>query len=169
MFLYNTISVRYGPAAFPTMAQQTLKIVYLGRKGPERDRITALLEGAGYAVTVQPTAMRSLDKLDGQRRAFVFTARPERGGSRRAKKGTGPARRRVEKPVVMNLRGLRESKGKTQGEVARKTAMSQPQLSRMEARHDHLLSTLRRYVEALGGEIEVIAHLDGERVALQDV
>lgn len=69
----------------------------------------------------------------------------------------------------MTLRGLRESAGKTQGEMARKVSMTQPQLSRLEARHDHLISTLRRYVRALGGEIEVIARVKGARVILRDV
>jgi hypothetical protein len=150
-------------------AQETLTILYLGRKGPAHQRLTTLLQRAGYAVTVEPRPVDDLRKLNGGGRAFVFTARPDRRGSRGAKRGAGPARRRAEKLVAMNLRSLRESTGKTQGEVARKTAMSQPQLSRMEARRDHLMSTLRRYVQALGGDIEVVAHLDGERVALQDI
>ena len=69
----------------------------------------------------------------------------------------------------MTLRGLRERAGKTQGEMARKVSMTQPQLSRLEARHDHLISTLRRYVRALGGEIEVVARVKGARVVLRDV
>ena len=151
---------------------QTLKILYLGHKKPARQRLASLLERAGYAVTVQPTAVRDLDKLDGHgARAFILTARPPGRGGRRVKKAGAGATNgtRRDKAVAMNLRGLRESVGKTQGEVARKTSMSQPQLSRMESRSDHLISTLRRYVEALGGEIEVIAHLDGAQVALQDV
>jgi hypothetical protein len=71
--------------------------------------------------------------------------------------------------VAMTLRGLRESIGRTQGEVARKVSMTQPQLSRVEARSDHLISTLRRYVRALGGEIEVVAVVKGARIALQKV
>ena len=69
----------------------------------------------------------------------------------------------------MTLRGLRESVGRTQGEVARKVSMTQPQLSRVEARRDHLISTLRRYVHALGGEIEVVAVVNGARISLEKV
>ena len=69
----------------------------------------------------------------------------------------------------MTLRALRAKLGKTQGEVARKTAMSQPQLSRVEARHDHLISTLKKYVQALGGEIEVSAIVKGVRITLRQV
>jgi predicted transcriptional regulator len=69
----------------------------------------------------------------------------------------------------MSLRALRDSVRKTQGELARATAMSQPQLSRFEGRRDHLISTLRRYVRALGGEIEVVALISGRRIPLRDV
>jgi len=67
----------------------------------------------------------------------------------------------------MTLRALREASGKTQDEMAELTAMSQSQLSRFERRDDYLLSTLRRYVEALGGEIEIVAVLKGKRIKLR--
>jgi len=54
---------------------------------------------------------------------------------------------------AMNLQQLREHVRKTQGDVARKASVTQPQLSRVEGRRDHLVSTLRKYVRALGGEI----------------
>jgi len=69
----------------------------------------------------------------------------------------------------MTLRGLRESVGRTQGEVARRVSMTQPQLSRVETRRDHLISTLRRYVRALGGNLEIVAVVKGARVVLQQV
>jgi transcriptional regulator with XRE-family HTH domain len=69
----------------------------------------------------------------------------------------------------MNLRSLRESLGKTQDEIARRAAMTQSQLSRLERRDDHLLSTLRKYVRALGGDLEVVAVLRKKRVSLRDV
>jgi predicted transcriptional regulator len=69
----------------------------------------------------------------------------------------------------MNLQQLREHVGKTQGDVARKAAVTQPQLSRIEARRDHLVSTLRKYVRALGGDVRVIAEIGAERIVLLDV
>jgi predicted transcriptional regulator len=69
--------------------------------------------------------------------------------------------------LEMTLRALRETSGKTQDEMAELTAMSQSQLSRFERRDDYLLSTLRRYVEALGGEIEIVAVLGGKRIKLR--
>src|SRR5262249_52901891 len=69
----------------------------------------------------------------------------------------------------MNLQQLREHVRKTQGDVARKAAVTQPQLSRIEGGRDHLVSTLRRYVRALGGDIHVVAEIGVERIVLRDV
>ena len=41
--------------------------------------------------------------------------------------------------------------------------------NQVERRDDHLLSTLRRYVEALGGHIEVVAIVGGKRIRLRGV
>ncbi len=71
--------------------------------------------------------------------------------------------------LEMNLREVRQFAGKTQEELAAATKMQQPELSRVERRDDHLLSTLRRYVEALGGELEVTARFDGRAVRLRGV
>jgi predicted transcriptional regulator len=66
------------------------------------------------------------------------------------------------------LKGLRQDLALTQVEVGRSLEMSQPELSRLESRNDHLTSTLRRYVEALGGELEVTAIFGDKRVKLTD-
>ena len=42
-------------------------------------------------------------------------------------------------------------------------------LTQAESRADHRISTLRRYVEALGGEIEITAVIGNRRVKLTDV
>ncbi|MGE0519107.1 MAG: helix-turn-helix domain-containing protein [Candidatus Binatia bacterium] len=75
-----------------------------------------------------------------------------------------PAERRAElqrsarrKLIEMDLRELRKFAGRTQVELAEATKMTQAQVSRLEKRPDHLLSTLRRYVEALGGQLEITA------------
>ena len=69
----------------------------------------------------------------------------------------------------MNLLAVRELLGKTQVQLARKAKMSQADLSKTERRTDHLLSTLRRYVEALGGELDVIARFGDKQVRLRGV
>jgi predicted transcriptional regulator len=70
---------------------------------------------------------------------------------------------------AMNLQQLREHVRKTQGDVARKAAVTQPQLSRIEGRRDHLVSTLRKYVRALGGDVQVVAEIGDEQIVLRDV
>jgi transcriptional regulator with XRE-family HTH domain len=72
-----------------------------------------------------------------------------------------------EELIEMNLREIRETIGKTQAEVAKVAEMTQSELSRAERRQDLLLSTLRRCVEALGGEVEIIANFGDRRVRLR--
>ena len=76
---------------------------------------------------------------------------------------------RVGRRRAMNLQQLREHVRKTQGDVARKAAVTQPQLSRIEGRRDHLVSTLRKYDRALGGDIRVVAEIGVEQIVLLDV
>jgi DNA-binding XRE family transcriptional regulator len=71
--------------------------------------------------------------------------------------------------LSLELRELRELVGKTQEALAAQAELTQSQLSKFENRDDHLLSTLRRYVEALGGELEVVAVLGNKRVTLRGV
>jgi hypothetical protein len=53
--------------------------------------------------------------------------------------------------------------------AAKAVKISQAELSRAEAREDHRLSTLRRYVEALGGEVEVIARFGDTSIRVKSV
>jgi len=68
-----------------------------------------------------------------------------------------------------DLRALREIAGKTQADVAGLIEKTQGELSRMERRSDHRLSTLRKLVEALGGELEVIARVGSKRIRLRGI
>jgi predicted transcriptional regulator len=70
--------------------------------------------------------------------------------------------------LEMDLRALREAVGLTQGELAQRVEITQSQLSKMERREDHRISTLRRYVEALGGTLEICAVIDGKRIKLAE-
>lgn len=80
------------------------------------------------------------------------------------------AERAAEEEVLeMNLMELRKLAGKTQAELAAATKFKQSELSRAERRKDHLLSTLRRYIEGLGGELEIIARVNGKTVKLRGV
>lgn len=56
------------------------------------------------------------------------------------------------------LKELRLSLGLTQTDLARKMRVRQPVISRMEERREAMqLSSLRRYIKALGGETVVLA------------
>jgi len=63
----------------------------------------------------------------------------------------------------IGLRALREACGVTQADLAERPQQDQSQVSRVEAEDDHLVSTLRRYAEGLGGELQVVVVLDGRR------
>jgi len=69
----------------------------------------------------------------------------------------------------VSLRELRRLAGVTQVEAAAALEMDQGQLSRFERQDDRLVSTLRKYVEALGGELEVVAVLGNKRITLSGV
>lgn len=68
-----------------------------------------------------------------------------------------------------DLKGIREVLGKTQVELAEALEMSQGQVSETERREDHRLSTLRRYVEGLGGQLEVIARFGDKSIRLHGI
>jgi hypothetical protein len=68
----------------------------------------------------------------------------------------------------LTLKALRRDLALTQAQVGASAAMTQSELSRLEGREDHLTSTLRRYVEALGGKLEVTAVFGKRRVKLTD-
>lgn len=76
--------------------------------------------------------------------------------------------RRVEEEILdLNLSELRSELGLTQAQVAAAAEMTQGELSRLEHRSDHLVSTLRRCVRALGGELELTAVIGNRKVLLK--
>jgi len=72
-----------------------------------------------------------------------------------------PARRRAKLEQRANelatLKDLREAVERTRRERAATLGAGQDTVSRIELRSDILLSTLRRYVEVMGGELELVA------------
>lgn len=57
----------------------------------------------------------------------------------------------------MTLRDLRKARKLTQERIAECLKIRQDNVSRIEKRSDLLVSTLRSYVEAMGGELHVTA------------
>jgi DNA-binding XRE family transcriptional regulator len=63
------------------------------------------------------------------------------------------------KQEVEGLRELREIAGKAQRDVAAALHIKQPSVSKIEKQTDMYLSTLRSYVEAIGGKLELVVKL----------
>jgi len=79
-------------------------------------------------------------------------------------KEVSPARRRkIEARAAqllaeeMSLRELRRAHKLTQERIAETLGIGQDQVSRLEQRSDLLISTLRSYVEAMGGRLTLVA------------
>jgi len=66
-------------------------------------------------------------------------------------------RKAKEKVAVIRLQHLRETRHITQERIANSMGISQAALSRLERRPNITLSALQRYIEALGGRLEVRA------------
>jgi hypothetical protein len=80
-------------------------------------------------------------------------------------------RKRVEEfgrlyDAVLGLGNLREARNVTQMQVAVSLGVSQPNVSKIEGKEDIHLSTLRGYVEALGGHLEINAVFPDQTVNL---
>ena len=66
----------------------------------------------------------------------------------------------------LRLAEARRRRGVSQATIAEALEVSQPNVSRIEQEEDVYLSTLARYVAALGGHLEVLAVFDDETVTL---
>ncbi len=70
----------------------------------------------------------------------------------------------------MSLRDLRKARKLTQARVARTLGITQDSVSRLEKRSDLLLSTLRKTVKAMGGDVRIVAEFpDRAPVVLSDL
>lgn len=75
-----------------------------------------------------------------------------------AKKTQAKAARRAQELLgELLLSEVRHLVGKSQQEVADTLGIKQPSLSKLEKRGDMQVSTLRKIIKALGGELEVLA------------
>jgi hypothetical protein len=79
---------------------------------------------------------------------------------------------RAARGVHLTLRALRDAVGKTQVDIAKQSQIDQADVSRLEARSDFedcQVATLRRYVEALGGSLELVAQFGDKRIAISGI
>ena len=61
----------------------------------------------------------------------------------------------------MLLAEIRKEAGFTQEDLAATLGVKQPSLSKLESQDDMQISTLQRLIQALGGQLELIAHMPG--------
>lgn len=76
-------------------------------------------------------------------------------------------KRAKEMMAELLLSELREAAGPTQKELAARLGIAQPTLSRLEHQSDMQVTTLQRVIEALGGELEIIARFPKGTVAIR--
>ena len=76
---------------------------------------------------------------------------------------------RASRGVRLTLRTVRDAVGMTQVELARQSRIDQGDISRLENRSeldDCQLATIRRYIEALGGELQLVARFGEKSIVL---
>ena len=79
---------------------------------------------------------------------------------------------RAQRGVHLTLRILREAAGKTQVDVTDTSGMDQGDISRLEARAsfgDCQVSTLQRYLAAIGGRLELVASFGDKKIIIAGV
>lgn len=69
--------------------------------------------------------------------------------------------------LQMQLQDLRKAREITQVELAKLMSVEQAAVSKLERREDMYVSTLRQYVEALGGELKLIASFPDVDIQVQ--
>lgn len=98
----------------------------------------------------------------------IITALPKKRRSRIYKDSRQMAREMVS--FADSLAEVRRAFSKTQTEVGEGLGLPQNAVSQLEKRKDMRLSTLARYVDALGGKLDLIIRLkDGSEVVLNGV
>ncbi len=68
--------------------------------------------------------------------------------------------------AVMPMHELRRARALTQREVAETLRVNQPAVSRLEQRADVYVSSLRSYIEAMGGKLKIVAEFPEGEVAI---
>jgi predicted transcriptional regulator len=70
---------------------------------------------------------------------------------------------------AMTLEELRKARSLSQEDVAASLTVGQPAVVKLEKRTDMHVSNLRRYIEALGGTLEITAHFADTAVVISDI
>jgi transcriptional regulator with XRE-family HTH domain len=76
-------------------------------------------------------------------------------------------RKRTEELLAeLPLQELRQARALSQQEIAEVLGLNQATVSKLERRTDMYLSSLRRFVEAMGGELEISANFPDGKVRI---
>jgi len=70
---------------------------------------------------------------------------------------------------VMTLEELRKARSLSQEDIAATLAVGQPAVAKLEKRADMHISNLRRYIEALGGTLEITARFADASVVISNI
>jgi predicted transcriptional regulator len=70
---------------------------------------------------------------------------------------------------AMTLEELRKALAFSQEDVAEALTVGQPAIAKLEKRNDMHVSNLRRYVEALGGTLEITARFDKTTIMISNI
>jgi hypothetical protein len=96
----------------------------------------------------------------------VVAGLPKVRRDRIEKKAAGMAREMI--AYADSLSMVRRALSKTQSRIGEDLGLAQNAVSQLEQRSDLLLSTLRRYVRALGAELDLVVRLkDGSSIVLR--
>ena len=68
----------------------------------------------------------------------------------------------------MSLHQLRKARELTQTRIAEELHIGQGDVSKLERRTDMYVSTLRRFIEAMGGELEITARIPDHDVRIKN-
>lgn len=90
--------------------------------------------------------------------AHKFEKLEKQMDSRRVKRAQAKAK---DVMAEMFLTEIRKEVGLTQEDLAKTMGIKQPSLSKLESQDDIQVSTLGRIIKALGGQLELIAHMPG--------
>ncbi len=114
---------------------------------------------------ISPPRTADTPEKETQFRGIAALRRERLTEARAARIAAGVQRELLE----MSLKEVRELAATSQVDVAAALETTQTQISRIEARDDHLVSTIRKYVEALGGELVITATFGDKSVRLRGV
>jgi transcriptional regulator with XRE-family HTH domain len=102
----------------------------------------------------------------GRRIDEVIAKLPKQRRDRIAKKANVLAREMIAHADSLGM--VRKALSKTQTQIGEDLGLPQNAVSQLESRSDLLLSTLRRYVNALGADLDLVVRMrDGSKVVLK--